>query len=138
MNRCRVCIYPDSRPDTNFNEGICSGCQSYAGRKDIDWTARMNALRELLVQAKERKAVYDVIVPVSGGKDSHAQVLKMLELGARVLAVNSATDMLSDIGRRNLDNLKRYCDVIEYTPNIEVRKKLVRIGLFQIDRKSVV
>lgn len=136
MNRCHLCIYPDSRPDTNFVDGICSGCRSFAERKNIDWNARIEALRDLLDQAKARKSMYDVVVPVSGGKDSTFQVLKMLELGARVLAVNSGTDMLSDIGRRNLDNLKRYCDVIEYTPNIEVRKKLVRIGLFQVGDPS--
>jgi len=53
----------------------------------------------------------------------------MIELGAHVLAVNSATDMPSEIGRRNLDNLKNYCDVIEYTPSVAVRKKMMRIGL---------
>lgn len=133
---CRVCIYPSSRPDSHFTDGICSGCRSYAERNHIDWLARLDGLKALLADAKTRNAPYDCIVPVSGGKDSTFQVLKMLELGARVLAVNSGTDMLSDIGRRNLDNLKRFCDVIEYTPNIEVRKKMVRIGLFQVGDPS--
>ena len=136
MNRCAVCIYPDTRPDTHFVGGVCSGCRSYAERASIDWTARMDTLRELLRAAQERRAPYDAVVPVSGGKDSHAQVLKLRELGAHVLAVNAGTDMLSDIGRRNLDNLKRFCDVIEWTPNVEVRKKLVRIGLFQVGDMS--
>ena len=136
MKRCRLCIYPTSRPDTNFVDGICSGCRSYAERKNIDWNARFDDLKALLSDAKLRKAPYDCAVPVSGGKDSTYQVLKMIELGARVLAVNSGTDMLSDIGRRNLDNLKRFCDVLEYTPNIEVRKKLVRIGLLQVGDPS--
>lgn len=83
----------------------------------------------MLEQARERGAPYDCVVPVSGGKDSTYQVLTLREMGAHVLGVNAGTDMLSDIGRRNLDNLKRYCDVIEWTPNVEVRKALVRIGL---------
>jgi N-acetyl sugar amidotransferase len=136
MNRCRICIYPSTRPDTNFDDGICSACRSYADRKNVDWAERRESLITLLDQAKQRKAPYDVIVPVSGGKDSTFQVLTMLDFGMRVLAVNSGTDMLSDIGRRNLDNLKRFCDVIEYTPNVEVRKKLVRIGLFEVGDPS--
>lgn len=134
--RCTRCCYPDTRPDTHFVDGVCSGCRSFDSRKFINYAERLDALKELLAQAKVRGAPYDVVVPVSGGKDSTFQVLKMLELGAKVLAVNAGTDYLSDIGRRNLDNLKRFCDVIEYTPNIEVRKKLVRIGLFQIGDMS--
>ena len=129
MIRCTVCIYPLSRPDTHFVDGVCSGCISYAARADIDWPARKLALALMLTEAKERGAAYDCVVPVSGGKDSTFQVITLLDMGARVLAVNAGTDMLSDIGRRNLDNLKRYCDVIEWTPNTEVRKKLIRAGL---------
>lgn len=131
MERCSVCIYPSSRPDTHFIDGVCSGCRSYQERTSINWPARMEELQVMLAAVKGR-AAYDCVVPVSGGKDSTFQVLKLRELGAKVLAVNAGTDMLSDIGRRNLDNLKRICDVIEWTPNIEVRKKLVRIGLFQV------
>ena len=132
MRRCSACIYPDTRPDSHFVEGVCSACRSFEERAAINWGERLDALKELLAQAKQRKAPYDCVVPVSGGKDSTFQVLKMIELGAKVLAVNAGTDLLTEIGRRNLDNLKRYCDVIEWTPNIEVRKKLVRIGLRQI------
>ncbi len=90
----------------------------------------------LIAEARLRHAPYDVVVPVSGGKDSTYQVVKLLELGARVLAVNAATDMLTPLGRRNLDNVKRLCDVIEVTPNVEVRKKLVRLGLFRVGDMS--
>lgn len=129
MTRCRLCIYPSTRPDSHFVDGVCSGCMSYAERQSIDWDLRREALELLVSQAKSKGAPYDVVVPVSGGKDSTYQVLKLREFGARVLAVNAGTDMLSDIGRRNLDNLKRFCDVLEWTPNVEVRKKLIRIGL---------
>jgi N-acetyl sugar amidotransferase len=129
---CSVCIYPDTRPDAGFVGGVCSGCRAYADRVNVDWDDRLKRLRSLLRIARDRGAPYDCVVPVSGGKDSTYQVLKLTELGARVLAVNAGTDMLSDIGRRNLDNIKNYCDVIEWTPCIEVRKKLMRIGLRQI------
>lgn len=137
MIRCTRCIYPITRPDSHFDhEGVCSACLSYEARSTVNWSLRKQAFRDLIAEAKDRKAPYDVVVPVSGGKDSSYQVLVLRELGAKVLAVNGATDMLSDIGRRNLDNLKNYCDVIEWTPNIEVRKKLVRIGLFHVGDPS--
>lgn len=132
MILCRWCIYPDTRPDAHFVAGVCSGCRSYAKRTDIDWDERRVALAAMIEAAKERRAPYDCVVPVSGGKDSTYQVITLTQMGAKVLAVNAGTDMLSDLGRRNLDNLKRFCDVIEWTPNIEVRKKLIRIGLRQV------
>lgn len=132
MNRCKICIYPDTRPDAHFIDGVCSACRAFPLRAKIDWPARLDTLKALIAEAKARKAPYDACVPVSGGKDSTVQVLKLIELGAKVLAVNSATDMLTPLGRRNLDNLKRLCDVVEVTPNIEVRKKLVRLGLFRV------
>jgi len=134
--RCSRCVYPATRPDTHFVDGLCSGCRSFDERKRTDWSLRWSHLKELLADAKSRNAPWDVIVPVSGGKDSTYQLIKLKELGVKVLAVNSATDMLSEVGRRNLDNLKRFADVMEITPNIEVRKKLVRLGLFRIGDMS--
>jgi N-acetyl sugar amidotransferase len=125
-----------TRPDEHFVDGVCSGCRSYDQRKNIDWAASQEALKALLSCARACGGPYDVVVPVSGGKDSTYQVLTLRDLGARVLCVNAATDMLSDIGRRNLDNLKRFADVIEWTPNVEVRKKLVRLGLSQVGDMS--
>ena len=132
MTLCNVCIYPDTRPDTEFIDGICSACRTFPDRLNTDWISRGMALRDMIAEARMRKAPYDCVVPVSGGKDSTYQVITLTQMGAKVLAVNAGTDMLSDIGRRNLDNLKRFCDVIEWTPNIEVRKKLMRIGLRQV------
>jgi N-acetyl sugar amidotransferase len=132
MTLCTLCIYPDTRPDAHFVDGVCSGCRAYAERAKVNWALRRAELLQILADAKAKHAPYDCVVPVSGGKDSTYQVLTLLEMGAKVLAVNAGTDMPSAIGRRNLDNLKRFCDVIEWTPNVEVRKKLIRIGLRQV------
>jgi hypothetical protein len=68
-------------------------------------------------------------VPSSGGKDSHYQVLKLQELGAHVTVVTATTCHLTDIGRRNIDNLARYAKTIEVSPNKRVRAILNRLGL---------
>ena len=136
MRRCRLCVIPDTRPDTAFVDGVCSACRAYAARPQIDWQQRREALMELLGRARERARVmgahYDCIVPSSGGKDSHYQVLELLELGARPLVVTASTCHLTQIGRLNIDNLARYATTIEYSPNRRARAKLNRIGLREV------
>lgn len=129
MNRCKICVIPDTRPDTPFVDGVCSACRSYAARPSIDWRTRKAALESLLTNARRPNAQFDVVVPSSGGKDSTYQALTLKDMGARVLAVTASTCHLTPIGRRNLDNLARHVTTIEVTPNTTVRAKLNRIGL---------
>lgn len=136
MNRCKLCVLPDTRPDTAFVDGVCSACISFQNRPRIDWQARKEALLALLARAKETaKALgnaYDCIVPSSGGKDSTYQVLTLLELGARPLVVTASTCHLTQIGRANIENLKRYATTIEVSPNARVRAILNRIGFMEV------
>lgn len=130
MKRCRTCCYPDTKPDLYFDEtGECSACISYRKRKSIDWGSRLKDLMQIIETTPRNDSGYDCIVPSSGGKDSTAQVLKMIELGLRPLAVTATTCMLSDIGKKNIENLARYATTIEVSPNKEVRRKLNRLGL---------
>ena len=124
MKRCRTCLYPDSKPDLYFDEsGECSACINYRNRPSINWEARKKDLLRLLDRHEGR-----VIVPSSGGKDSTYIVMTLLELGADVTIVTARTCMLTDIGRRNIDNLARYARTIEVVPNMTVRAKLNRLG----------
>lgn len=126
-------MIPDTRPDTAFIDGICSACIAYAERKSIDWQARRAAFDELLVRIKRTRVAlgngYDCIVPSSGGKDSHYQVLTLIEQGLRPLVVTASTCHLTPIGRENIDNLARHATTIEITPNRDVRADLNRLGL---------
>lgn len=125
MNRCRTCLYPQTKPDLHFDEtGQCSACKSYEKRPNIDWGTRKTELLQLLDKHDGK-----CIVPSSGGKDSTYQVIKLLELGADVTIVTATTCHLTPIGRRNIDNLARYAPTIEVTPNQTVRAKLNRLGL---------
>jgi N-acetyl sugar amidotransferase len=128
MKRCLECLMPDSRPDTAFVNGVCSACINYKARARIDWTGRLDELVTIL-KASQNGTGFDCIVPSSGGKDSTYQVLRVIELGFRPLVVTASTCMLTDVGRKNIDNLARYATTIEVTPNREVRRKLNRLGL---------
>lgn len=133
FKRCTKCLIPNTRPDTYFNEeGVCSACTSYAARQQIDWAYRKTLLERLLEDQPYNGSGYDCIVPSSGGKDSSAQVLKLIELGARPLVVTASTCHLTEIGRANIDNLARFATTIEVSPNKEVRKKLNRLGLTMV------
>ena len=128
MRRCSVCVIPDTRPDTQFEGGICSACRSYDARPAIDWAARRREL-ELLLERGRNGTGYDCIVPSSGGKDSHWQALQLIAMGARPLLVTATTCHLTGIGRLNIENLKRYATTIEVSPNKRVRALLNRFGL---------
>jgi N-acetyl sugar amidotransferase len=119
---------PTTRPDTAFVNGVCSACINYRARQSIDWTGRLDELVKIL-KASKNGTGYDCIVPSSGGKDSTYQVLRVIELGFRPLVVTASTCMLTEVGRKNIDNLARYATTIEVTPNREVRRKLNRLGL---------
>ena len=129
MTRCKTCLQPDTKPDLAFVDGECSACINYANRPEIDWNARKRELVNILSDSPRNSSGYDCIVPSSGGKDSHAQVLTLLELGVRPLVVTATTDFLTPIGRANIDNLARYATTIEVTPNRSVRARLNRLGL---------
>lgn len=132
---CSRCLYPETKPDLYIDqEGICSACRAYEQRKETDWEDRKQELRRILDRHRSKDGSnYDCIVPVSGGKDSHYQVLKMLELGMNPLCVTATTDKLSDIGRRNIENLKnRGVDYIEVTVNPVLRRKINRLTLTQL------
>jgi len=128
MTRCTRCLYPNSKPDLHFEDGVCSACRSFDKRQETDWKARKGELLKILEAAPYVNG-YNCIVPSSGGKDSHWQVLKLIELGAKPLCVTATTCHLTKVGRMNLDNLARYATTIEVSPNKTVRAKLNKLGL---------
>ncbi|HDZ39756.1 MAG TPA: N-acetyl sugar amidotransferase [Marinobacter sp.] len=130
MRRCTRCLYPDTKPDLFFNdEGVCSACTASSKRRKTDWKARECELLKILETTPRNGSGYDLIVPSSGGKDSTWQVLKFIELGVKPLVVTATTCHLTDVGRKNIDNLSRFATTIEVTPNRTVRRKLNRLGL---------
>jgi N-acetyl sugar amidotransferase len=132
---CRHCLMPETKPDLPMDaDGVCGACRSYERRKEVDWGKRKQELLTITERYRSRTgANYDCIVPVSGGKDSHYQTIRMLELGLNPLCVTATTDQLSAIGRRNIENLKRQgVDYIEVTSSPVIRRRINRLALTQI------
>lgn len=135
LKYCKKCVMPNTKPDLNFNEeGVCSACESFEKRHEIDWKTRRSELEVILDRYRSKDgANWDCIVPVSGGKDSTYQVVRMLQLGMNPLCVTATTCDLSDVGRKNIENIKSLgVDYIEFSPNKKIRATLNRIGLTQV------
>src|SRR5580765_8589711 len=132
---CARCVMPETKPDLFIDDvGVCSACRAFERRIEVDWKARRDELLVVLERFRSKDGSnYDCIVPVSGGKDSHAQAIRLLELGMNPLCVTATTDHLSAIGRRNIENLKKQgVDYIEVTTNPVVRRKINRLALTQV------
>lgn len=126
---------PETKPDIFFDrEGVCSACTHFEQREEVDWDARRRELEQIVERYRSADGSnYDCIIPVSGGKDSTFQVIRMLELGLNPLCVTATTDHLSEVGLRNLENLERLgIDHLEVTTNPLVRRRINRMALTQV------
>ncbi|MAE81181.1 MAG: flagellin modification protein, PseA [Flammeovirgaceae bacterium] len=132
---CTNCVMPATKPDLPMDEnGVCGACQNFMNRKEVDWDIRKKELEEILEKYKSKdRSNYDCVIPVSGGKDSTYQVIRMLEMGMNPLCVTATTDFLSDIGRENIENLKSLgVDYLEFSTNPVVRRRINKLALTEV------
>ena len=132
---CSKCVMPNTKPYLKFDkEGVCEACKRHEQKSgdlgEIDWVQREREFEELVEWARAQDApTYDAMVPVSGGKDSITQVHRLLGKGLRILAVNVDYGVKTDIGDRNLECIpKMGANLLIFRPNMELHKKLLRIG----------
>ena len=134
MRYCSRCVQPDTRPNIYFSEdGVCGACLWESEKITIDWTRRENELKDIAEWAKtSTRGPYDCIVGVSGGKDSTFQALYARDrLGLHTLLVSGEPDGMTDIGKKNIENLKQLgFDVITLRVNPNILRKLVKHDFF--------
>ena len=131
MKYCKKCIIPDTRPDQIFDSsGVCNACLSYERNQKINWKDRSEELKNLIDEAKKSRSSWKCVIPSSGGKDSTYQALRAKELGLNPVLVTATTCDISNLGRKNLENLKALgFDTIEISNSGKIRSKLNKIGL---------
>jgi N-acetyl sugar amidotransferase len=129
ITRCKLCLYPTTKPDLHFKDGVCAACLNHKAKQRVDWVNRYEDLMQILDKEKRRNAEFDCIVPSSGGKDSHYQVIAAIEMGMKPLIVTARTCHLTELGRRNIDNLAKYAPTVEVEYDPVVRAKLNRLSL---------
>ena len=130
---CSNCIQPNTRPGILFSkQGVCGACLWEEEKKKIDWNRRINDLNEIVEVAKKKNANYDCVIGVSGGKDSTKQAITARDnLGLKCLLVNYQPDNITEIGIKNIENLKQLgFDVFSIRPNPKIMQKLVKYDFF--------
>lgn len=133
---CKKCTVSNQRPRIAFDErGVCSAC-NYAEykRSHVNWVDRDRELRDLCDKHRRSDGAYDVIVPVSGGKDGGfvAHQLKY-HYGMNPLTVTWAPLLPTEIGRKNLHNfIQAGFDNILGTPNGIVTRLLTKLAFLHL------
>jgi N-acetyl sugar amidotransferase len=131
MKYCSRCVYPvvSASPIALDENGVCSGCRVSAQRTGIDWKQRSKLLEDLVAGYRTRDN-YDILIGVSGGKDSYYQAHIAKQLGLKMLLVTYHGNNYLPEGEYNLQRMREVfdCDHIIVRPGVEVLIKLNRIG----------
>ena len=135
MKYCKKCLFPDTKPELEFDEkGVCSACKNAELKDRINWKSRRIELKQIFEKYRSKNNGYDCIIPVSGGKDSHFQAhIVKNEFGLKPLLVSFHPRDFTELGRKNIENLKNLgFDCIEFTANPILYKKLAKFGFVEL------
>jgi len=134
---CTRCLYPSiSAAPMEFDDaGVCMGCRMSEVKAAIpksEWERRRGLFREILDKYRSRDGSrHDVVIAVSGGKDSYFQthIIKH-EFGLNPLLVTYDGNNWTDVGFRNMLRMKEVfgCDHVLVRPSVETLKKLNRLA----------
>jgi hypothetical protein len=134
IKRCTRCILPESLTNINFDEeGVCNHCRKYeADFKNWDSIKerKYKEFEGILDRAKKLNRPYDVLVPLSGGKDStYALYLCTKIYGLKTLAVTLDNGFLTQPAKDNIRNAIGSCnaDHIFYTINRKNTSELFKV-----------
>ncbi len=129
---CPNCVIPSiSAVPVTFDEAnLCSACRVYGQRRRVDWDRRRTQLAELFREYRT-DSNYDIVIPVSGGKDSYYQThVAVAEFGLKPLLVTYHGNNYLPEGEYNLFRMREVfdCDHIIVRPSVETLVKMNRLG----------
>ena len=108
-HNCTRCLLNTEVPGVSVDDkGTCSVCTEH-DKTWGDWDERKKGeaikLEKILEKAKRKKQIYDVLVPLSGGKDStYVLYLCRKKYDLKCLAVTWDNGFLTDHARMNIKN----------------------------------
>jgi len=133
MSYCKNCFYSDVTDQKLFfdEDGFCPGCQNSLKAKSINWDEKLQILKKIFKEPGKKK--YDLVIGVSGGKDSYYQVhFAKKILGLNPLLVTYYGNNYTEEGEYNLRRMKKVFDVdhIIFKPDTEILIKMNRLGFY--------
>jgi N-acetyl sugar amidotransferase len=128
---CTRCVYPSvaATPLTFDERGVCSGCRVAEQKRHIDWATRWDWFLETINEYRSSHN-YDVVIGVSGGKDSYYQTHVAKQLGLKPLLVTYHGNNYLEEGEYNLGRMRSVfdCDHIIVRPSEDVLIRMNRVG----------
>jgi len=138
LKYCTNCVMPNTKPDLFFDkEGVCDACRSselkHIESKGINWETRRKEFEKIIAKYRSKNGSYNCIIPVSGGKDSHFQAYMMkVVYKMNPLLVCFEQTKITKLGRKNLENIRQFGDLIYFKKNPDVYKKMVIEGFRRV------
>ena len=132
---CSTCLNMSTRPRIKFDErGRCNACQWTEAKKNLDWAPREQQLQHLLSEHRGKGKSFDVLVPVSGGKDGSYvayQLKHKYDMNPLCVTVKPALPM--PLGDRNLERfIDSGYDHIRVSPDPNVMRVINRHGFIEM------
>lgn len=129
---CSHCVMPSFAAIENGlgSSDVCNACKNASSSKLIDWTKRKDSLVDLVAPYRTGSN-YEVVIGVSGGKDSYFQThFAIHELGLKPLLVTYHGNNYLPEAQENLDRMRKVFDVdhLIVRPSEKSLVKMNRIG----------
>lgn len=134
MKYCKLCLQPDTRPNTHFNaQGVCPACEYFAALRDVDWQERVDILKDIFARRTRKPGQrHDCIIGISGGKDSTRQAIwvrDFLKVNPLLVCLSYPPEQVTQRGVDNLSNLIELgFDVVVSAPAPQTWRNLKRDG----------
>jgi len=101
LARCNNCVLPETFPFIEFDSnGVCNYCNNYIKQNQI---SSLDELERIVSPYKSNNNSNDVLLPLSGGRDSTYVVhVAKKKLGLNPITLTYDWGMVTDLARRNI------------------------------------
>ncbi|MEM9942013.1 MAG: amino acid adenylation domain-containing protein, partial [Planctomycetota bacterium] len=114
IRNCRRCGLPSNFPDISFDRtNLCSLCYSFDNFKKNaeNYFQSLAKLRSILDDGIRESSSFDMLVLLSGGKDSTYMLSRLVEMGYRILAFTLDNGFISEEAKANIDRIVSHLGV---------------------------